>query len=151
MSAAVGHENMFWQQTIHLTEHPEFSAGDTVLFRFRLASDNSVNGWGWAIDNLKIQNITTANHGMALREDLNVYPNPFTNYVYIDCANLENQSQVEIRVSDVSGKTVYRETNYDIRYNPKLKIDLSAIQPGVYLTSIVDSHFNTVTKRIVKH
>ena len=151
MSAAVGHENMFWQQTINLTENSEFSAGDTVLFRFRLASDNSVNGWGWAIDNLKIQNVTTANHEMTMSEDLNIYPNPFTNYVYVDCAKLGDQSQVEIRVSDLTGKTVYREINYDVRYNPKVKLDLSTIQPGVYLTSIIDSHLNTVTKRIIKH
>ncbi len=133
VSVAAVHENMFWKQTINLTENPEFSAGDTVLFRFRLASDNSINGWGWAIDNLKIQNITTSNDEIAVSENLNVYPNPFTNYVYIDCANMADQSQIEVMINDLTGKTVYRETNYDVHYNPKLKIDL------------------TITKRIVKH
>lgn len=148
---AAGHENMFWQQTINLTDNPEFSAGDTVLFRFRLASDQSINGWGWAIDNLKIQNVTTANHEMTVSENLNVYPNPFTNHVFIDCANMADQSQIEVLINDLTGKTVYREINYDVRYNPKLKIDLSTILPGVYLTSIVDSQHNTITKRIVKY
>lgn len=32
-----------------------FTAGSEVIFRFRLYSDEFTNGWGWAIDNLKIQ------------------------------------------------------------------------------------------------
>jgi hypothetical protein len=42
---------MFLTQHINLTENTHFEAGDTVLFRFRLASDKAVTGWGWAIDN----------------------------------------------------------------------------------------------------
>lgn len=33
----------------------KFQAGDVVAFRFRLFSDRTGVGWGWAIDNLKIQ------------------------------------------------------------------------------------------------
>ena len=36
------------------TEHG-LEAGDTILVRFRLFSDPYANGWGWAIDNLRIQ------------------------------------------------------------------------------------------------
>ncbi len=32
-----------------------FNVGDEVVFRFRLHSDPFGNGWGWAIDNVKIQ------------------------------------------------------------------------------------------------
>ena len=32
-----------------------FSAGDTILIRFRLFADESINGWGWSVDNLIIQ------------------------------------------------------------------------------------------------
>lgn len=150
-SAASGHENMFWQQSIDLTGNPEFSAGDTVLFRFRLASDHFINGWGWAIDNLQIQNTATANQEIASSGELEVYPNPFSNFLYIDCTALNDQAQVEIEVSDLTGKTVYRETNYEVRYSPRIKIDLSAMQRGVYLARIVDAQRNSLTKRIVKH
>jgi hypothetical protein len=54
-STALPHESMFVNHTINLTHNTGLEAGDTAIFRFRLASDNSVNGFGWAIDNLEIQ------------------------------------------------------------------------------------------------
>jgi hypothetical protein len=151
MSDASGHENMFWQHTIDLTENEAFAAGDTVLFRFRLAADNSVNGWGWAIDNLQIQNVNTANNDMIAENDINIYPNPFSNIINIDCMNLAAQSSVEILITDLAGKAVYRETNYDVQFNSKLNVDLSTIESGIYLASITDDNFNTITKRIIKN
>ena len=32
-----------------------FVANDEIVIRFRLLSDQLVHGWGWAIDNIKIQ------------------------------------------------------------------------------------------------
>ncbi len=151
LSDASGHENMFWKHTINLTDNVTFYAGDTVLIRFRLASDNSVNGWGWAIDNLKIQSVVTGNKEILASENVNVYPNPFTNNVFIECTNIKEQSAVEVLITDLTGKTVYRETNYDVGFSPKLKLDLSGIQSGIYLASITDENFNTVTKRIIKN
>ncbi len=151
MSDASGHENMFWQHNIDLTANNSFSAGDTLLFRFRLASDNSVNGWGWAIDNLKIQNVNTANNEMLAEEDINIYPNPFSDNLYIDCRKMDAQSPVEIMITDLAGKTVFRETSYGNQFNSKMKVDLSAIDSGIYLASITDDKFNTITKRIIKN
>ncbi len=152
MSSASAHENMFWQQSINLTESENFSAGDTVIFRFRLASDNSVNGWGWAIDNLQIQNEKTEIiDEITAMDDVNIYPNPFSNNVFIDCNNMTDQSSVEIRITDLTGKTVFNEINYNIEFSPKLKLDLSSIQSGIYLASITDANYNTITKRIIKN
>ena len=44
---------MFRNHLIKL--RPTFTAGDTILIRFRLFSDNKTNGWGWATDNIYIQ------------------------------------------------------------------------------------------------
>ena len=150
-SSAAGAENMFWKQTINLTDNNNFSAGDTVLFRFRLSSDNTVNGWGWAIDNLKIQNLTTDANITAAGSDVNVYPNPCTNNLIIDCIEMNNTSSVEINITDLYGKTVYRETKYDIQFDPKLKIDLTNVSTGMYLANITDSELNTYTHKIIKN
>jgi len=150
-SNASGHENMFWQHNINLTENGSFAAGDTVLFRFRLASDKSVNGWGWAIDNLKIQNVNTANDNILAKNEVSIYPNPCTNSLFFDCANMSDHSSVEIMITDLTGKTVFREKNIDTIFNPKLKIDLSSIKSGVYLASITDADYNTITQRIIKN
>lgn len=149
-SSGSGHENMFWKQTINLTENESFSAGDTVLFRFRLASDQSINGWGWAIDNLEIQDVKTGNDNFLTHENVGVYPNPFSNHLFVDCVNMTDQTSVEIMITDLMGKTVFHETRFDVQYNPKLEVDLSDVKSGIYMASITDSNYNTTTQKIIK-
>lgn len=56
-STAVGDPTLFRNRNISLLN--KFSAGDELVFRFRLFSDPFSSGWGWAIDNLKIQKDVT--------------------------------------------------------------------------------------------
>jgi hypothetical protein len=154
-SSASGNKNMFWKNTINLTETNFFSAGDTVLFRFRLASDKSVSGWGWAIDNLSIQGLNTEKDEITANEitvdpSVTVYPNPFSSNLFIDCSKLTNQTEVVVKIINLTGKTVYRETKYDSEYNPKLQINLSNIDSGIYIASITDADLNTITQKIIK-
>ena len=60
-------------------------------------------------------------------------------------------SSVEIKVTDLMGSTVYNETKYDTQFNPKVRVDLSNIKPGIYLASLTDSNLKTITKRIIKN
>lgn len=150
-SSASGHENMFWGNSINLTDNKFFMAGDTVLFRFRLASDRSVTGWGWAIDNLDIQMSNTNYDEIVAVADVTIYPNPFTNNLFIDCSKLTNPSEVEVQIMDLLGKTVYREMKYDSQYNPKLQISLPDIKPGIYIASVTDANLNTVIQKIIKN
>ncbi len=151
VSEASGHENMFLQQTIDLTENTEFEAGDTVIFRFRLASDQNVTGWGWAIDNLGIQSSATAADNVVSNKEVTIYPNPFNESLYIEGFTSDNTSDVEVRITDLSGKTVFHETRNDAWYNQKLKIDLPDVAPGVYLASITDNQSNKITQKIIKN
>lgn len=52
-STAVGDAALFRSRTLNLQD--KFETGDEVVIRFRLFSDPGAAGWGWAIDNLKIQ------------------------------------------------------------------------------------------------
>jgi Secretion system C-terminal sorting domain len=52
-STAVGDQNLFRTRIMNLQD--KFDTGDEVVIRFRLFSDPGAAGWGWAIDNLKIQ------------------------------------------------------------------------------------------------
>ncbi|MEM6297086.1 MAG: T9SS type A sorting domain-containing protein [Bacteroidota bacterium] len=52
-SNAEGNEGLFRERTINLQS--TFAAGDEILIRFRLFSDPFAVGWGWAIDDLRIQ------------------------------------------------------------------------------------------------
>ncbi|WP_319270867.1 T9SS type A sorting domain-containing protein [uncultured Draconibacterium sp.] len=150
VSQAAGAENMFLKQTINLTDNTGFEAGDTVIFRFRLASDKAVTGWGWAIDNLSIQNVTTAVDETLAADDVTIYPNPFKSSIYIDGFQ-SDMNDVEVIITDLYGKTVYRETLYDASYSGKIKIDLPNVAPGVYMASVSDNYLNTITQKIIKN
>ncbi len=52
-STAAGNPSLFFKRSLNLLN--KFSEGDEVVIRFKLLSDPLANGWGWAIDNLKIQ------------------------------------------------------------------------------------------------
>ena len=84
-------------------------------------------------------------------ENVNIYPNPFSSNLTFECENITNQSSVDITITDMMGKTVFSEKMTGINYNPKLKVDLSTIKPGIYLASLTDSNYKTITKRIIKN
>ena len=54
-STAVGDPSLFKSRIIDMTGNGNFVADDVIVIRFRLFADPLVHGWGWAIDNLKIQ------------------------------------------------------------------------------------------------
>ena len=59
-STSVGKESMLHKHTIFYKPSDNISAGDTLLLRFRLFSDPFANGWGWVIEDLKINPLVDA-------------------------------------------------------------------------------------------
>ena len=147
-SVGNGTPEMFKTRTINLTDNTGLAEGDEVIFRFRLASDNSVNGWGWSIDNLQIQKLSTDNveePQISAKAEISVYPNPCVSHVYVDCSNVEDTSNLEIVVTDVMGKTTFNEIWADAAFNPKKQIDMSNFEPGFYLVNVIDNYSAVVT------
>ena len=54
-SLAVGDESLLRHHRINLLGNKYLRKGDNVYIRFRMFSDAFERGWGWVIDNLKIQ------------------------------------------------------------------------------------------------
>ncbi len=85
--------------------------GQPMLVRFRLYSDQLSNGWGWAIDNLYIQE--NAPVILASEEPegygIQVYPNPSSDYVDIRMALSEAQ-KVKLEIFSITGEKVYSES-----------------------------------------
>lgn len=54
-SAASGDPSLYVTRTIDMLESGDFVPNDEVVIRFRLNTDQLVVGWGWSIDNLRIQ------------------------------------------------------------------------------------------------
>lgn len=77
-------------------------------------------------------------------EDLNFYPNPVTNgKIYITS---KNASVKEIVIYDVLGKRVL-QTNLSV--NSK-EVNVSALNPGVYIIKITEGEATATRKLIVK-
>ncbi len=150
-SLVSGQKEMFSQHTINLTENNSFNAGDTVLVRFRLASDNTINGWGWAIDNLVIQALSTKNNENQSFGNTHIYPNPFNDKIFVECSELNSNQSAVIRIMDISGKTVFSEVVNDLLSGSKKQLDLSNIEPGVYILNITTESDKIVTKKLIKN
>ncbi|MBS1556231.1 MAG: T9SS type A sorting domain-containing protein [Bacteroidetes bacterium] len=54
-STAQGDPSLYRSRSINMTANGNFKADDIVQIRFRLFADAGAHGWGWSIDNLKIQ------------------------------------------------------------------------------------------------
>jgi hypothetical protein len=108
---------------------------------------------GWSVNAMLTEDFKKSAQDQEIfeSENLNVYPNPFSGSLTFDCENISIQSSVDIIITDLMGSTIYRETMHDIQYNPKLRVDLSTIKPGIYLASLTDTNFKTITKRIIKN
>lgn len=154
-SMANGTQEMFRTRTINLTENTGLIEGDEVIFRFRLAADNSVNGWGWAIDNLQIQKQVAESFTeemITAEGEIVVYPNPCANHVFVDCTDVRDISSLEIVVTDIMGKTTHNEIWADASFNPRKQIDVSNFEPGFYLVNVINNSSAVVTtQKIVKN
>ncbi len=75
-SQALGTPDMFKNHLIDITSNGRIKIGDEIIIRFRLYSDPFASGWGWAIDNLKIQTKGLSSNQLAKASNIVIYPNP---------------------------------------------------------------------------
>ena len=54
-SKAVGSASLYRPRVINMLSSGQFEPGQQILIRFKIYADQLAAGWGWAIDNLKIQ------------------------------------------------------------------------------------------------
>ncbi len=149
-SKGVGRPALYRNRTIKMLSNDNFAGGDLVLIRFRLFSDQLTYGWGWAIDNLKIQlppppPVLAVEPGL----DRNVIlsPNPSPDEIQITTA-LAKPGRVKMEVFGANGKKVLdREFTTDINTFYQ-KIDVRDFNAGSYLVRL-HTETGTVVKRFV--
>jgi hypothetical protein len=144
-----GNTNIFVDHNIDLTNR--FNVNDTLLFRFRLFSDNSVTAWGWAIDDLYIQQkptgIDDSNKKIATLE---TFPNP-SNGKFAVSYVLTHSTPVEISIYNISGGSVYNKT-WSERNAGEYQEEISlAPVNGIYLLKLKTKHGLEVKKLIVNN
>lgn len=97
-STAIGNQSMLNRHVIYYKPSANISAGDTLLLRFRLFSDPFANGWGWFIEDLKINPLIDAVEKVQPDVPVIIYPNPGSGMIRISY-NQDSGSGKQVRYS----------------------------------------------------
>lgn len=128
-SKAVGTLNYFKRNTINLLDF--FNPGEIIYLRFRLFSNQEKNGWGWAIDNLRIQDRVTAVNEEKITTK--IFPNPFSEFLNI---HLPTHQTTQMALFNRLGQCVYQGTLSSVENS----IDLSSLPPGLYIAYLLSGN-----------
>lgn len=120
-----------------------FSEGDEILIRFRLFADQAAHGWGWAIDNLAIQDeIVSIKDGIL--SDIQTYPNPVKDgRMTIDFGS-DLQENINLSITSMLGLEI--ENRELIINNRKMDIDVNNLPSGYYLLNIKSANSVYISK-----
>jgi ABC-type transport system substrate-binding protein len=141
-SLSNGNSGLYITKTIDIRESGDFLADDEILIRFRLFSNSTINGWGWTIDNLFIQDIITDTE-KALTTLVDVYPNPFKESITI---RLERSGSTQVQLMNLQGQPLC-EKNFE--QAGTYTIDAKGLADGLYLVRISHGE-STLIKKVVK-
>ena len=87
-----------------------FSEGDTVVIRFRLFSDPFTVGWGWAIDNLRIQDSPVSIDDFVSNQDFKVFPNPIADQLLnIKFTFKQPVNSLKLEIFSIHGQLLYHQ------------------------------------------
>jgi hypothetical protein len=132
------------QETIALTTNTWGS--NPVRFKFRFTSGGGNNMF---IDDLNIFGISTGvDNPFVNDEAVAVYPNPADDQVSV-VLNLSKNSDVEIAIKDVTGKTVLNRRNKLNHGENKLQLETTHLHSGLYFVQIRSNGVLISTKKIV--
>ena len=148
-TGAFGNPDLIRDRQINFSPH--FSVGDTVKVRFRMFSDDLTVSWGWMVDDLYIQKDLPVVQGIEFTEldkDISIYPNPTSGEFSIDFKDTW-QGDVDCRITDIFGRSIYSNILDNKSSNSSHKIDIRDTNDGVYIIQLVQGEKKTM-KKIIK-
>ena len=105
-------------------EPNNFSLGSPLEFGFK-------PNWGSTCQSISTQEFTY--------NEIKIYPNPASNVLYVSSVN----EIVSVRIFDTNGRLVQNSSNVD-------KINIEALQSGIYLIRLKDAQGRITIKRFIK-
>ncbi len=124
-----------------------FNAGDTLLIRYRLAANQTVNAWGAALSYIAIQQEPTGVENPLLSDKkMNLFPNP-SNGNFTAEYELSSPAEVYAEIIDVFGRKVWsRGLGQKEIGTHKEVFNLSNTLQGNYLVIIKTNKGNKIGK-----
>lgn len=144
-STATGNSSLF--KTRYLSLLDKFSVDDEVLVRFRLYSDQLAVGWGWAIDNLYIQDIVTSRE-KELEASLTLYPNPTKNNLVIEASGL-TAAPINIQIVSTQGQLLYNSQTQNLDGKLSHIITADVLPKGLFFVKIL-TEGSQIIRKVVK-
>ncbi len=127
----LANKSMLFDHQINLLDY--FNANEEILIRFRMKTNATVNGWGWAIDWVNIQQTPTALQEEPVVVAPQVYPNPADSEIILSY-ELKTAATVPWQFVDMQGREWLRVAPVmQSAGRHSLKIDISGLAPGLYV------------------
>jgi len=145
---ANGTPSLFKTRLVNLTQNGSFKSGDQVLIRFRLNVNQTVNAWGWAIDNLSIQGPITGIEPVE-KESLNIYPNPSKGATVTVELVTEESSSVHFQILNSQGQLIQASEAFPVAKKVQQEFSVSEWANGLYLIK-AEVNGNIITKKFIK-
>ena len=146
-----GTPNLFAPRTISMVESGHFKAGDIVFVRFRLFSDPFAFGWGWAIDNLRIQDDKVAVEDFITQDNFIVSPNPVgTSIVNIEANFKQAVNDLQIKLYDSLGRLLQSKRVKNATTSIQESLDISTYSVGIYLVTLQIDGATLISRKVIK-
>lgn len=150
ISRTVGIPDWYINREIKLLENGNFKANDTILIQFRLFSDPYANGWGWTIDNLRVQTPVSTPSVVLSPGNITVYPNPFNDIINTTIQAKNNIEELTIEIINIYGQKLASVHNKNVFGEIKIETHLSHLTSGLYLIVIKENGKQVYSKKIIR-
>jgi hypothetical protein len=151
VSKTVGIPDWYVNREIKILENGNFKANDTILIQFRLFSDPYAHGWGWTIDNLRIQTPVSATAVVLSPGNIMVYPNPFNHILNVTVQAKTIIEELTIDIINLYGQKIASTKNKNVFGEIKIETDLSHLPGGMYLVVLKENGKQVFSKKIIKN
>ncbi len=148
-SQTIGIPSWYKNREIDLLGNDTFQVNDTILIRFRLFSDPYAHGWGWAIDNLRIQFPVSA-ESILTQNNVVVYPNPFNDHITVSVQANSTIDLLEFDLFNSVGQKIHSTLKKNSIGKITQRFDLKNFANGLYYLVVQENGKKILSKKIVK-
>jgi hypothetical protein len=151
ISSAVGIPDWYITREINLLENGNFKVNDTILIQFRLYSDPYAHGWGWTIDNLRIQTPVSSPAVVLSPGNILIFPNPFNDILNITVQAKNSIGELTVEIFNLYGQKISSIQNKNIFGEIKIETDLRHLASGMYLVVVKENGKQVYSKKIIRN
>jgi hypothetical protein len=148
-STTRGTPEMYINRRIDLLDNDYFSKGDTILVRFRLFSDPYAYGWGWAIDNLRIQTPVSVIQPLLSPGNILAWPNPFSGKINVSVESAKVIEVLQLEVYNVYGQKLKSVVHQNVTGKFVADLEIENSQAGMYLLVVKENGKQVFTKKLI--